>query len=84
MWISRDEGKSWNLVKNLTQNSEYNHTYPRRPLNAHPGFYALWADGDGREPSPSRFYFSTRAGEVYRLPFEIEGDADWIDPEPLR
>ncbi len=83
MWISRDEGDSWEMVRQLTRDSEYNHTYPRRPLNAHPGFYAFWADGHGREESPSRFYFATRDGEVFRLPYSIDGDAMWVDPEPL-
>ena len=85
MWLSSDQGRSWEKVADLTEDSEYNHTYPRRPLNAHPGFYAFWADGHGREQSPSRFYFGTRDGEVYRLPFEIEDDdAKWVEPERIR
>lgn len=83
MWLSLNQGESWELTKHLTRNSEYNHTYPRRPLHAHPGFYAFWADGDGREMSPSRFYFTTKEGKVFRLPYEIEGDDEWIDPEPM-
>lgn len=84
MWLSRDEGESWELVKHLSQDSEYNHTYPRRPLHAHPDFYAFWADGHGRESSPSRFYFATRDGDVFRLPTEIAGEDLWVDPEPTR
>jgi hypothetical protein len=68
MWESSDLGATWKQVHRLTRNSEYNHTYVRAPVNAHPGFYAFWADGHGREPSDSRLYFSTREGNVYRLP----------------
>jgi len=36
MWTSTDEGQTWTRVKQLTRNSPRNHTYARRPLNAHP------------------------------------------------
>lgn len=68
MWTSRDQGRNWTLVKQMTSGSEYNHSYARRPVNAHAGFYAFWADGHGRQPSSSRLYFSDRDGNVYRLP----------------
>lgn len=75
MWLSRDEGSSWQRVRQLTSRSRFNHTYARRPLNAHPDFYALWADGHGREPSESRLYFTTRDGErVCRLPARMSGE----------
>src|SRR5690606_11778195 len=45
MWLSRDEGKTWEREQQLTRDSEFNHHYPRRPVNAHPEFYAFWADG---------------------------------------
>ena len=41
---------------------------------AHPDFYALWADGHGREPSVSSLYFSDREGNVWRLPEHMDGD----------
>ena len=72
MWLSKDGGLSWVLEKILTENSPYNHTYVRRPVNARPEFYAFWADGHAREPSPSKFYFSNRAGEVYELPESVK------------
>lgn len=69
MWTSRDEGKTWSKVKQLTRHSRFNHTYARRPVNAHPDFYALWADGDARQPSESHLYFTNRSGDhVWRLP----------------
>ena len=69
MWTSDDQGKTWKMVRQLTRNSEYNHTYVRRPVNAHADFYAFWADGHGRQPSESRLYFCDKSGEhVWRLP----------------
>jgi hypothetical protein len=75
MWISRDEGKSWEKAKQLTSNSTRNHTYVRRPLNAHPDFYALWADGNARQPSESCLYFTNQNGDhVWRLPTSMSAD----------
>lgn len=69
MWLSRDRGKSWTRVKQLTRDRERNHTYARKPVNAHPGFYALWADGDAKKPSDSSLYFTDKTGSaVWRLP----------------
>ncbi|MBW3599016.1 MAG: BNR-4 repeat-containing protein [Planctomycetes bacterium] len=83
MWLSQDQGRNWRKVEQLTRDSEYNHTYPRQPLDAHPDFYALWADGHAREESMSRLYFCTRDGQVFRMPPKIEGDAELVDPEPI-
>ena len=75
MWTSTDQGRSWKKVKQLTRDSEYNHTYCRRPVNAHPDFYAIWADGHARQPSESRIYFTNRQGDhVWRLPEKMSGD----------
>jgi hypothetical protein len=74
VWISRDEGGSWRKLKQLTRHSQRNHTYARRPLNAHPDFYALWADGDARQVSPSHLYFTNQAGDhVWRMPAIMDG-----------
>jgi hypothetical protein len=52
----------------------------RRPLRAHPDFYAFWADGDTHQPSESYLYFCDESGEhVSRLPFHME--ADFVPPE---
>ncbi|TWT77535.1 hypothetical protein Pla123a_21960 [Posidoniimonas polymericola] len=72
--VSEDGGQTWRLERRLTGKSEFNHTYVRRPVNAHPDFYALWADGHGRQPSESRLYFCNQAGDVFRLPVEMEGE----------
>lgn len=82
MWLSRDQGQTWKKVRTLTRNSRYNHTYVRRPVNAHPDFYALWADGDAFAPSPSRLYFTNQAGDkVWRLPVDMKKDVE--KPEPV-
>ena len=75
MWTSSDEGQTWTRVKQLTRNSPRNHTYARRPLNAHPEFYAIWADGHGRQPSESFLYFTNQRGDhVWRLPRVMDGE----------
>ena len=68
LWTSRDEGATWTMERRLTRDSQLNHTYARRPVDAHPQFYALWADGNPLEPSASRLYFTDREGSVRRLP----------------
>jgi hypothetical protein len=74
MWVSLDQGDAWRRVAQLTRHSEFNHTYARRPVNAHPDFYAFWADGHARQPSPSRLYFSDARGNARRLPPVMQTD----------
>ncbi len=81
MWTTDDYGKSWTCVKQLTKGSEYNHTYVRRPVNAHPDFYALWADGHARKPSSSHIYFADMEGNVRILPEKM--DEDFVKPSCL-
>jgi hypothetical protein len=82
MWTSPDEGRTWTKMRDLTAGSPRNHAYARRPLHAHPGFYAFWADGDPDAFSLSRLYFTDRSGEhVWRLPYTMEGDEAM--PEPV-
>jgi len=74
-WVSNDQGNSWQRERILTGNSSFNHSHVRRSLRAHPDFFALWADGDARQPSESRLYFSDRTGSVVRqLPPEMPED----------
>lgn len=72
LWESSNEGESWNNKKQLTQSSQRNHAYARRPLNAHPDFYAFWADGDSDKLSQSKLYFCNKAGEVWELPYDMK------------
>ena len=74
MWLTEDAGATWRMVRQMTRDSEMNHTYVRRPVNAQPDFYGFWADGHGRKPSASRLYFCNRQGDVFRLPQTMAGD----------
>ncbi|MCI0681080.1 MAG: BNR repeat-containing protein [Gemmataceae bacterium] len=75
LWTSLDQGGTWKKVKQLTRDSRVNHTYARRPLHAHPGFYALWADGDPLQQSDSALYFTDRDGtHVWKLPSEMNAE----------
>ncbi|MHC4742152.1 MAG: BNR-4 repeat-containing protein [Planctomycetota bacterium] len=74
MWLSTDAGKSWKMTKQLTKNSPRNHTYARRPVSAHPDFYAIWADGHGRQPSESTLHFCNKQGDVRALPRVMKDD----------
>lgn len=74
IWESKNNGKKWKKVKQITTGSEYNHAYVRRPVNVHPGFYGFWADGHGREQSKSRLYFSDKDGNVYKLPERMKDE----------
>jgi len=83
LWTSEDLGHTWKMVRQLTHDSAFNHTYVRRPVNAHPDFYAFWADGHARKPSESRLYFCDKTGEhVWRLPPVME--EEFASPELVR
>ena len=68
MWLSEDAGKTWKKEKQMTENSEMNHSYVRKPSHAQPDFYGIWADGHGRKPSESNIFFTNEKGDVYKLP----------------
>jgi len=75
VWVSRDEGKTWAKERDVTRASPMNHNYVRRPVNAHPDFQAFWADGNPDTLSPSRLYFTNKAGDrVWQLPYDMAGD----------
>ena len=75
LWISKDRGATWARQRQLTSNSPRNHSYARRPRNAHPDFYCYWADGDADKLSESHLYFTNQAGDkVWELPYEMTGD----------
>ena len=81
LWLSPDQGLTWEKARQVTSNSPRNHTYVRRPVNAHPDFYAFWADGHAREPSESWLHFSDRDGRARRLP-PVMNEA-WREPKPV-
>jgi hypothetical protein len=75
LWSSRDEGVTWNKVRDVTRNSPRNHTYVRPVVNApeNSSFYLLWADGDPLKESISKLYFTNRDGTVVRqLPYDMD------------
>ena len=74
MWASQDQGATWTQTGQMTADSGMNHTYVRQPVGAHPDFFALWADGHGRQPSESCLYFSDRDGRVFQLPRKFDGE----------
>jgi hypothetical protein len=79
---SLDQGTTWTRVRQVTQDSRFNHSYVRRPVAAHPDFAAFWADGHARYASKSRLYFCDRRGElVHRLPETMQ--SLWQTPERL-
>ena len=82
IWTSLDQGATWTKIRQLTHDSEMNHGYCRKPINANPDFYALWADGHGRQVSQSRLYFCNQDGtKVFMLPTEME--TDFAKPVPI-
>ena len=83
LWTSKDQGNTWKQVKQLTHAKRYNHTYPKKPINAQPDFYAIWADGDTLKPSDSSLYFTDKNGSaVWRLPTKMT--ADFVRPEKVK
>ncbi len=85
LWASRDEGRTWTRRQPVTQGSEFNHSYARRPVNARDPFFAFWADGNPDQPSPSRLYFSDSTGKnVFRLPYTFPAGAEWAQPEAVK
>lgn len=71
--LQRKSAGRWERVRQLTRNSDHNHNYVRRPVNAHPDFWALWTDGHGRRPSLVRLYMATANGDVCALPTKMDG-----------
>lgn len=82
LWKSGNHGATWTKVKQLTNDSQVNHTYARRPVNTHPQFYALWADGNPLEQSDSRLYFTDYNGSrVWQLPAKM--DEEFVAPQAV-
>ncbi|WP_425395286.1 BNR-4 repeat-containing protein [Aeoliella sp.] len=81
MWESDDRGATWRRVKSLTAGHGGNHTYCRLVSNAHPDFYALWADGDPTKISSSNLYFCNAQGDLFQLPAKM--DSDFMQPEKI-
>lgn len=75
MWESRNEGKTWKKIRQITVNSSGNHTFARRPVNATDPFFVFWADGNADEMSKSVLYFGESSGGRYwKLPYTMKGN----------
>ena len=81
MWTSANEGHSWSLDSQLTSGSYHNHTYARRPLNAHDDFYAFWAEGNAFERSDVSLLYTNKSGDVFQLPTDMT--TDFAAPVPF-
>ena len=85
LWASKDQGRTWTRRRNLTQRSELNHSYARRPRNARDPFFVFWADGNPDTLSQSRIYFADSSGrQVWRLPYTFPEGADSALPELVK
>ncbi len=73
MYESTDQGKSWEIKKQITANSVRNHTYARRPVHAADPFFYFWADGNIDTFSISKLYFGDSLGQVWQLPYQMKG-----------
>ncbi|HSU69688.1 MAG TPA: BNR-4 repeat-containing protein [Tepidisphaeraceae bacterium] len=83
VWSSADQGRTWTKIRVLTRQSEKSQTYLRRPLDANPGFWGIWADGNAFAPSECSLYFTDEAAEhVWRLPTHMTSDL--ARPEQVR
>ena len=83
IWTSRNAGKSWKRTRTVTANSERNHSYARRPVNAHKDFYAFWADGNADKMSESHLYFTDKSGRrVWELPYNM--DTEFAAPRRVK
>jgi hypothetical protein len=70
VWTSPDQGATWVRDRVVTRDPSHNHSYVRRPVHAHPDFYALWAAADTRRPSESHLYFCNARGDrLVQLPY---------------
>ena len=74
IWKSEDAGNTWVKEKTITQNSERNHAYVRRPVNFKAPFCFFWADGHPHQFSKSELYFGDFEGNVYKLPYDMDRD----------
>ncbi len=74
IWISNSAGKTWKKEKTITQNSEFNNSYVRRPVNYKAPFCFFWANGNPHEFSKSELYFGDFEGNIWKLPYEMKND----------
>ena len=76
IWVSEDRGGTWVKEKQLTENSQFSHSYVRRPVNFKAPFCFFWADGDSHKFSKSQLYFGDFDGNIWKLPYEMNDDKE--------
>ena len=83
-WVSTNKGRTWKKDIQFTANSPWNHGYVRKVERADDAFIAFWCDANPDINLGSRLYFANRSGEVFRLPFTIQEQGEWVGPEKMR
>ena len=76
VWKSHDSGVHWVKEKNLTQNSQMNHSYVRKSENFKAPFVFFWACGDAHQFSKSELFFGNLKGEIWKLPYNMEKESE--------
>ncbi|MEL7146239.1 MAG: BNR-4 repeat-containing protein [Bacteroidota bacterium] len=74
IWESRNQGRTWSRIFDVTRNSLVNHSYVRRPVNYKAPFCFFWSTGHPHERSTSQLYFGDFEGNHWKLPFNMERD----------
>jgi hypothetical protein len=74
IWQSTDKGENWTKISKLTENSEFNHSYVRRPVDYKAPFCFFWASGNPHEFSKSELYFGDFDGNIWKLSYEMKDD----------
>lgn len=74
IWVSKNEGEKWKKKKLLTKNSEFSHSYVRRPVNFKVPFCFFWSDGHSHDFSKCELYFGDFEGNIWKLPYNMDTD----------
>ena len=81
IWASDNSGMDWKKEKVITNSSELNHSYVRRPLQSKAPFSFFWANGNSEKLSKSELFFGDFDGSVFRLPYAMTDE--WEKPIKL-
>lgn len=74
IWKSTNYGHDWKFEKQITDKSDVNNSYVRRPLKANAPFSFFWANGNANHLSKSELFFGDFDGSVYKLPYKMKAD----------
>lgn len=72
IWVSADAGQSWKMIKQITQNSKFSHSYVRKVVNYKAPFCYFWADGNSHLFSKSELWFGDFDGNIWKLPYDMK------------